>query len=76
MKRPWSEAEISFIHQHWGRLDDAGLASALRRPMSSVADVRLKLGLRRGRGVGGNNKYLASAPDPTHSRADRLKVRV
>jgi len=67
MKRPWTEEEISFIHQHWGRLDDAGLASELRRPMSSVADVRLKLGLRRPRPAGQNNKYVASSPNGTRT---------
>jgi hypothetical protein len=53
----WTEREIAFIRQQWRTLDDAGLAAALDRPMSSVASKRLKLGLKRPR-ANGDGRYV------------------
>jgi hypothetical protein len=48
MKRgPWTEDELAFLREHWEKMDDATLAIALNRPMSSVAKRRLSLGLKR-----------------------------
>jgi hypothetical protein len=44
---PWTDEERAFLLAHWEELDDAALALALRRPMSSVTHRRLGLGLKR-----------------------------
>jgi hypothetical protein len=54
MLQSWTDEERSFIRDHWREMDDAQLAAALRRPMSSVSHIRLKLGLKRPRHTGKN----------------------
>src|SRR5689334_4607379 len=53
MKRTaWTGDELAFIRDHWEEMDDAALAVALNRPMSSVEGKRRELGLKRARGAG------------------------
>jgi len=57
MKQPWTTEEIAFIEQRWETMDDAELADAIRRPMSSVAAKRLDLGFKRRRRGGDARRY-------------------